>query len=132
MADRVEELADREEGFKPKNFPGLKHLVPLAEVIADIKEVGANSKTVQTEYDSITSALGSEIDILERIPIQKIRSYTSPEISNAIEMVRAGKVKAKAGYDGVYGVISVKNLDKSTGGLEGATQGEAPAQETLF
>jgi uncharacterized protein (TIGR00375 family) len=131
VSDRVEILADRAEGFKPKNFPGSKHLVPLAEIIADIRGVGAQSKAVQEEYSAIIEGVGSELDILDLMPIDKIKTMVTPDIAEAIEKVRAKKVKAKPGYDGVYGVINVKE-EKKNFFAESQPTSEAPAQETLF
>jgi uncharacterized protein (TIGR00375 family) len=130
VSDRVEQLADREEGYQPKNFPASKHLVPLTEIIGDVREVGNQSKAVLTEYDEIVKNVGPEIEILDSIPIDKIKAMVAPEIAEAIEKVRHGKVKVKPGYDGVYGIVSIK--EKETAKISAEVSEQVPAQETLF
>jgi uncharacterized protein (TIGR00375 family) len=133
VSDRVEELADRDENYKPKNFPKSKHSVPLTEIIADIRGVGPQSKAVLKEYDSIVNALGSEIDILDVLPIKKIQAMIALDVAEAIQKVRAGKIQAKPGYDGVYGVISVTNKPKDEQKTEKLSfSQEQSNQGTLF
>lgn len=131
VSDRVEILADRPEGYLPKGFPKSKHLVPLAEIISDIRGVGSQSRAVTAEYDGIISALGAEIDILDVAPIAKIKAMVAPDIADAIQKVRAKKVIAKPGYDGVYGVISVNGKDQKSDQTL-LPKASAPNQETLF
>jgi len=128
VSDRVEILADRKQGYKQKGFPGSRHLVPLGEIISNIRGVGNQSKQVLVEYDDIVKNVGPEIEILDTIPIDKIKAMAAPDVAEAIAKVRSGKVNAKPGYDGVYGVIGVKDRESSQ--LDKITQ--APAQETLF
>ena len=45
---RVRELADRPEGFTPENRHPHSYLVPLADILAQIFEVGPNTKKVET------------------------------------------------------------------------------------
>ncbi|RLB03830.1 MAG: DNA helicase UvrD, partial [Deltaproteobacteria bacterium] len=53
---RVEELADREEGFvPPKAIPAI-HLIPLEEIIAEALGTGAATKGVEREYMRLVEA----------------------------------------------------------------------------
>ena len=109
---RVDMLADREEGFKPKNFPTFKCLIPLAEIISEAIEVGVNSKAVQREYMKLVSALGNEMKILQDENIEKIKSVSSSKIGDGIERVRKGNISINPGYDGEYGTIKVFGSDQ--------------------
>ena len=48
---RVEELADRREGFIPRNAIPSIHLIPLEEIIAESLGVRVGTKTVEAEYE---------------------------------------------------------------------------------
>ncbi|MFH1582309.1 MAG: endonuclease Q family protein [bacterium] len=107
VLNRVEELADREEGFIPPDRIPFKSLVPLNEIIADVIGVGTASKEVGKEYDNLISSIGSEFEVLLESQESVLKSITSPEIAEGIIKVREGKVVKSPGYDGVYGKISV-------------------------
>lgn len=100
---RVEELADREEGFSPKNAPAFHSLIPLNEIIAETLRKGVHSKTVEKEYFSLLEKLGNEGRILMDISVEEIERASSPLIARAISWLREGKVSIEPGYDGEYG-----------------------------
>lgn len=103
---RVEELADRRSDFRPENFPGAKHLIPLVEIIAEDLGVQGKTKKVEEEYFSLIRRFGSEFKILLDASIEEIAQYNA-KIAQGIANMRAGKVLKEAGYDGVYGKIKV-------------------------
>jgi len=107
VMNRVAELADREDGFKPENAIPFKSLIPLEEIIADAFRVGVGSKRVREEYEKLIAALGSEFDILLDAEITTLRDATLPEIAEGIMRVREGKVRIEPGYDGEYGKIEI-------------------------
>ena len=61
---RVEKLADRKEGRKPRGAADFENLVPLKEVIGQTLRVGAASVKVDAQYHSLLSLFGSELHIL--------------------------------------------------------------------
>jgi PHP family Zn ribbon phosphoesterase len=61
---RVEELADRPEGFMPRNAIPFIHTLPLEEIIAEALETRGGTKRVETEYDRLVEKGGSEFRIL--------------------------------------------------------------------
>ena len=61
---RVEELADRAEGSKHDNIKPFHSIVPLPEILAEIYDVGPNTKTVSKKSDMLLKRIGSELDIL--------------------------------------------------------------------
>ncbi|HXX57798.1 MAG TPA: endonuclease Q family protein [Thermodesulfovibrionales bacterium] len=104
---RVEKLADRREGFRPKNAPPFYSLIPLTEIIAETLKVGANSKAVEKRYFSLLETLGNEFRILMDCPFADIEKAGTPEIARAVSKVREGEVNIEPGFDGEYGKIRV-------------------------
>lgn len=108
VMNRVEELADREEGVKPKGAPGFKKLVELDKIIAEalgIKSRG--SQKAQTEYHNIINRLGGELYVLTDAPPADIKKATLPIIAEGIKRAREGKVIIKPGFDGQYGAVKI-------------------------
>jgi uncharacterized protein (TIGR00375 family) len=104
---RVEELADRDEGFRPKVAPPFYSLIPLIEIIAETRKAGVNSKAVQKDYFTLIDNLGNELAILMDIPTEEIARAGFPVLADAIGRMRAGDVSISPGYDGEYGKISL-------------------------
>jgi uncharacterized protein (TIGR00375 family) len=102
---RVEELADRPEGEKPPRWRPFYNLVPLPEIIAEVRGVGPGSNAVQEGYLKMLNKLGNEIHILQDVPLKDIAAIGGPLLAEGIELMRKGKVKISAGYDGEYGKI---------------------------
>ena len=112
VLSRVEELADREEGFVPENKIPFKSLVPLNEIIADVLETGVASRIVEIEYDNLIRKIGSEFGVLLDAPENDLNSSTKQDIAQGIIKVRQNKVSKIPGYDGVYGKISTTEENK--------------------
>jgi uncharacterized protein (TIGR00375 family) len=106
VLSRVEELADRPEGFRPAHAADVYSLVPLPEIMGEILYVGSKSKAVLREIDKLTAALGPELAILETVPVEDIHAH-SPLLAQAVARLRRGEVIRDAGYDGEYGVITL-------------------------
>jgi DNA helicase-2/ATP-dependent DNA helicase PcrA len=103
---RVEVLADRSEAdaVPPPTAGSVSNLVPLPEVLAELVQTAASSKTVEQSYNRVISTLGPELSILQAIPTEDI-GRADPLLAEAVTRLRAGKVFREAGYDGEYGVI---------------------------
>ena len=104
---RVEELADRPEGFVPDDMPPFHSLIPLVEIIAETRKAGVNTKAVQKDYLALIDSLGSEFAILMDLPTGQIAAAGFPLVAEAIGRMRAGDVSVSPGYDGEYGRISL-------------------------
>ncbi|MEA3357518.1 MAG: endonuclease Q family protein [Patescibacteria group bacterium] len=105
---RVDEIADRPQKYKPKSHKKVEYIVPLVEVIAEMKGVkGVNTKTVLTEYEKLYSALGDEFSILRKYPVSRIKDAGFPVLADAVSRMRNGDLHIEPGYDGIYGVVSL-------------------------
>ncbi|MCM8789846.1 MAG: endonuclease Q family protein [Candidatus Omnitrophica bacterium] len=112
VMNRVEQLADRREGFVPDNAIPFKNLIPLDEIIAEAKGIGKDSAAVEKEYRSAVAKFGTEFEILLRASEEDLRRNLPPKVAEGIMRVRNGKVNIKAGYDGEYGIISIFGEDE--------------------
>ena len=113
---RVQELADRPDGFEPEGAPGFRCLVPLSEVLAEILGTGAGAKAVGRAYEGLLAHVGSELFILGHAPIEDLRrrghSQIAGQLAEAVTRMRAGQVIRQPGYDGEYGVIRLFRPDE--------------------
>jgi len=104
---RVEELADREDDFTPKNAKSFHSLIPLSEILSILLGKAVATKTVWTEYNKLIDNFKSEMNILLKTPLEELKKVTTENIANTIILNREGKIKVKPGYDGVYGVAMI-------------------------
>lgn len=102
---RVEELADREEGFRPVQARPFESIVPLPEVIAASIGFTPASAKVQARYNALLHGLGPEFCILREAPLEEIAHTAGPSVAEGIRRMRAGEVTLSPGYDGEYGKI---------------------------
>ncbi|KKP93128.1 MAG: and RNA helicase protein [Parcubacteria group bacterium GW2011_GWA1_36_12] len=107
VLNRVEELADRPEGFAPESAIPFKSLIPLEEIIADAIGMSGVSKEVSKLYNNLITNLGSEFKILLEADGLQIQEKSLPEIAEGVIRVRNKKVNIEPGYDGVYGKIKI-------------------------
>jgi uncharacterized protein (TIGR00375 family) len=101
---RIEELADRPEGFKPKNAKPFYSLIPLSELIAARLGSPVASKKVWAEYNKLLAAFSNEFNILIDVPESELKKHVDEKIAEYILKNRNGQVKLKPGYDGEYGI----------------------------
>ena len=107
VMNRVDQLADRPQGFKPENAIPFRNLIPFDEIIAEARGVGKNSVVVGREYQSYIAKFGTEFEILLRATKEDLLKNLPPRVAQGVLRVREGKVNIKAGYDGEYGIISI-------------------------
>ncbi|MBS3151625.1 DNA helicase UvrD [Candidatus Woesearchaeota archaeon] len=113
VADRIERIADRPEGYKRENAKPFVSLVPLQELIAvvyNIKQL--NSRKVWSVYNILIKNFGNEFNILLNAPEDELKKIVHEKLAKIILMNREGKLKIKPGFDGVYGVIELDEKDK--------------------
>ena len=112
VAQRVESLADRPEGFTPENSVPFRNLIPLSEVIAGTIGEKVESKKVWGEYYRLTNEFQNEFNVLLNAGEKDIRKIVSEEIAGNIIKNRNQKIPFRPGYDGVYGVPMFDNAIK--------------------
>ncbi|BCV20172.1 DNA helicase [Moorella sp. Hama-1] len=102
---RVEELADREAGFRPGGARPFASLVPLPEVIAAALGMGVASKRVTRAYFNLIGTLGPELPVLREVPLEAIARVAGSLVAAAIRRMRTGEVEVHPGFDGEYGKV---------------------------
>ncbi|MHA7877452.1 MAG: endonuclease Q family protein [Bacteroidota bacterium] len=104
---RVEELADRLKPQQPEGAANFAYMIPLPEIIAEIRCVGASSKGVQQQFRKIIAQFGNEFTFLRKTPLKDIQTHLGSTYAEAIRRLREQQVTRIPGYDGVYGKIRV-------------------------
>ena len=70
--------------------------------------MGAASKKLRQRYFRLLEALGPELEILRRVPLEdqaREGGEVGPLLAHAVDMMRRGEVHIAGGYDGEYGEI---------------------------
>jgi len=109
VMNRVEVLADRAEGFVPDNSIPFKNMIPLEEIIADSKGLKKGSVAVEKEYMGLLAKFGTEFNITLKLNNEELLKGLPRPVADGIIKMRQGKVNIQPGYDGEYGIISIKS-----------------------
>ncbi|MFA4991572.1 MAG: endonuclease Q family protein [Candidatus Omnitrophota bacterium] len=107
VMNRVDELADRPDGFVPPGAIPYKRMIPLGEIISDVLGVADGSKAVEAEYRAIVPRLGTEFEVLTEITEDALLKELPRKIAGAIINARNGKVNILPGFDGEYGTVEI-------------------------
>ncbi len=108
---RVEELADREEGYKPDNAVDFVKLVPLAELIALHYNTTVNTRKVLSKYFEMVKAFGNEFNILLYVSKEELEKVVND--AKLVELIlrnREQSIRVLPGYDGVYGKVVLEEF----------------------
>ena len=105
VSHRVEDLADRAEGIVGPRARPFESIMPLPEAIGSCLGCSASSAKVGREYQRMLQKLGSEFDILRKVPVEDIRRVCGGRMAEGIRRLRNGQVETIPGFDGEYGKI---------------------------
>ena len=103
VVHRVDELADKPEGYKPKNAKPFKHLIPLSELISHGVGTGVATQKVWKVYNELIKEFGNETSIVLNVDEEKLRKIVPDKVVDLIMRNRAQKIDFQPGYDGEYG-----------------------------
>lgn len=123
VMNRVEELADTPENYRPRKDafgvvwmedprgirPPYVSLVPLLEILAEALHGGVATEKVLSIFNRLVTHFGSEHEVLFRVPIIEIKNVAGDHVAEGIEKVRARNIKIIPGFDGEYGVVEIWN-----------------------
>jgi len=139
---RVEELADRGEGFVLPSAKPFDSIVPLPEVFACSLGVSSASKRVTAQYFNLLRSLGPEFYILREAPLDDIAHKAGPIVAEGVRRLREGRVQIEPGFDGEYGKIKIfeqgelrlfaaplQTMDAPEQAPERPADGDAPARD---
>ncbi len=106
VMNRVEQLADRQDGFVPKNSVPFESLVPLKEILGEAMGKKPAAKAVDETYFQLIKHFGNEFAVLHAKHSELVKAG-GERLAEAIRRVEEGRVKKVAGYDGEYGKIII-------------------------
>ncbi|BEQ15254.1 UvrD-helicase domain-containing protein [Desulfoferula mesophila] len=107
VLSRVEDLADRPEGYLPPNAPNFESIVPLNEVVGEVMQRGPATKGVTQAVEQLLAEVGPELFILRQAPLEELERVGGPVLSEAVRRMRAGEVVLEGGFDGEFGVVKL-------------------------
>lgn len=109
VVHRVNDLASRIEGIRPKKAIKYKSIIPLMDILSQVLGKGPKTKTVAKQYFKLIKAFKNEFNILLNVNHVELNKIVEPIISKAIINMRKGDVVRHSGYDGFYGKIDILN-----------------------
>lgn len=116
VLNRVEELADRPDNFRPPQAPGFKKLVELDKIIAEALGIKSRqASSVQKEYRQLIQLFGPELHILLDLDLSQTGKEVDFRIVEGIKRVREENLVIKPGFDGQYGNINIFSVQSRPG-----------------
>jgi len=93
-------------------------MVPLQEIISEALSVGVQSKTVQSEYEKIVHAMGTEFQLLLFASPEELKKVANEKVVEGIMRVRDRNLFIDPGYDGIFGVVKIWGEDESVSQMQ--------------
>jgi uncharacterized protein (TIGR00375 family) len=114
VSNRVNELSDVPEDYKPKNMKLFYTLLPLHEIIALFLNSKIESKKTWDIYNSLINQFDNEFNILLNVSKEEfMKEDIDIKLVELILKNRQGKIHVKPGYDGVYGKAMLEEEQKT-------------------
>jgi len=109
VLNRVEELADRPDGFFLKIAAPFKKIIELDKIIAEALGIKSrNSLAVQKQYRELIKEFGPELFILLDLDLINLEDKKVDfRIIEGIKRARQGQLIIKPGFDGQYGEVKI-------------------------
>jgi DNA helicase-2/ATP-dependent DNA helicase PcrA len=107
VMSRVHELSDRPFGEKPPLALPFESLVPLEEAAAEVVGSSGVSKKATELVEKTLRALGPELYVLRRAPLEDIRAAGGAPLAEAIRRIRGKELSIDPGYDGEFGKVRI-------------------------
>ncbi len=110
---RIEEIAEKPEGFRADNGVEFFKILPLHELISLHIGNSMTSKRVWAIYDKLIEDFDNEFNILLKISKEELlKKEVDEKLSELIIYNRNGNLKVKPGYDGIYGQVQLPEKQK--------------------
>ena len=77
--------------------------------------MGPASAKVGRAYDGLLALFGSELKVLRSVAVGDLEAAGHPVLARAIGRMRQGQAEVLAGYDGVYGTITLTGQEPGQG-----------------
>lgn len=90
--------------------PNYQYIVPLWDIIREVFAAKKWTKKAEKTYNELLLKFGTEFEILLNLKIENATSYHK-FFGYALEKVRNSEIFIKPWYDGVFGVVSIKEVD---------------------
>jgi len=123
VADLSNKLLEKKDLLYAKNSAGLTFvadknkkrrpfvsIVPLLETLSQLNN-GSPTKAMHA-YEEAINSIGTEFDILLKIPLDVIEKKGGQQLAQAISIIRNRSVYVDPGYDGVFGVVKLFKNEK--------------------
>ncbi len=114
VENRVEELTDNKT--IPANAKPFHKILPLHELIAFYLKTKVESKKTWAIYDKLIEKFGNELNILLRVDrnilFGELGKDKHEKLAQLIVDSRIANLKVKPGYDGEYGKLIEKDIQK--------------------
>lgn len=108
---RISEISDFSRPQHPDFRPKYVHMMPLAEIISSVLDMGVTTKTVQGLWQKLIDNFNTEIDVLINVDLNDIKKIDS-KIALAIESFRKNRIRIVPGGGGKYGQIIFEKESK--------------------
>jgi DNA helicase-2/ATP-dependent DNA helicase PcrA len=129
VMSRVRELTDRPAGERPPLALPFESLVPLDEAAAQVTGTAGTSKKSAELVAKTLHALGPELHVLRRAPLEDIAAVAGAPLAEAVRRIRTGELSIDPGYDGEFGRVRIfgsAEREKAAGQLTFLLAGKSP------
>lgn len=108
VMNRVEQLADRPEGYQLPGARPFQKIVELDKIIAEALGLkNRQAQKVAQYYQLLIKKFSTELNVLLWTDLAELEAATLPEIALGIAKARQGQLIIQPGFDGQYGQINI-------------------------